>query len=68
MKKWGLGYLGVAAVLGLPVLLRFPALGWLFVPAVLTVSLNILFARRKLEHHWSWPRVTRSTFSASPFM
>ena len=51
MKKWGLGYLGVAVVLGLPVLLRFPVLEWLFVPAALTVSLNILFARRKQERH-----------------
>ena len=51
LKKWGLRYLAIAIVLGLPVLLHAPVLGWLFVPAALMASVNVLFALRKQERH-----------------
>lgn len=49
MLKWAIGYGVVAAILGLPLAIRYPGLFWLAPPAAIVLLINIRYALRRQE-------------------
>jgi hypothetical protein len=51
MKKWAFGYSVAAALFGIPLVIEYPHLLWMALPASVSLLINIRFALRKQERH-----------------